>query len=92
MSTFKGSADDLDRMSKEAEAAIPVQLPGEKGILVLGDRQSGKSIAITFWENEQAMRKSEKAANKLRSDIAEGAGSQIVGVERFEVLIDQRGS
>lgn len=92
VSTFQGSADDLDRMSKEAEAAVPVQLPGEKGILVIGDRQSGKSIAITFWEDEQAMRESEEAANKLRSDIAEGAGSQIVGVERFEVLIDQRGS
>jgi hypothetical protein len=92
MSTFQGSADDLDRMSKEAEAAIPVQLPGEKGVLIIGDRQSGKSIAITFWEDEQALRESEEAANKLRSDIAEGAGSQIVSVERFEVLIDQRRS
>ena len=92
MSTFQGSADDFDRMAKEAEAAIPVQLPGEKGILVIGDRQSGKSIAITFWEDEQAMRESEEAANKVRSEIAEGAGAEIVGVERFEVLIDQRRS
>lgn len=92
MSTLQASADDLDRITKEAEAAIPVRLPGEKGILVLGDRQSGKSIAITFWEDEQAMRESEEAANKLRSEIAEGSGSEIVGVERFEVLLDERRS
>jgi hypothetical protein len=92
MSTLQASADDLDRITKEAEAAIPVRLPGEKGILVLGDRQSGKSIAITFWEDEQAMRESEEAANELRSEIAEGSGSEIVGVERFEVLLDERRS
>jgi len=90
MSTFQGSPDDLDRISKETEAAVPVQLPGEKGILVIGDRQSGKGIAITFWEDEEAMRQSEEAANKLRSEIAEGARAQIVGVDRFEVLLDQR--
>ncbi|MBA3363498.1 MAG: hypothetical protein ACR2L4_07545 [Actinomycetota bacterium] len=91
MTTLQASADGIDRLAEEAEAAIPVRLPGEKGILVIGDRQSGKGIAITFWEDEQAMRESEEAANKLRSEIAEGSGSEIVGVERFEVLVDQRG-
>ena len=90
MSTFQGSADSLGRMSTDAEAVTADQLPGEKGILVIGDRQSGKAIALTFWQDEEAMRDSEEAANKLRSEIAEGSASDIVSVERFEVLVDRR--
>ncbi len=56
VSTFQGSREDLDRVSQQAEAAIPVELPGQRGVLLIGYRQSGKRIAITFWEDEQAMR------------------------------------
>jgi hypothetical protein len=31
VSTFQGSAEDLDRVSQQAEAAIPVELPGQQG-------------------------------------------------------------
>jgi len=38
------------------------------------------------------MRESEEAANKLRSEASEAGGEEIVSVERFEVLIDERNS
>ena len=79
-------------MVKQAqESVIPAarRLAGYQGILVLGDRGSGKSIAITLWESEQAMRESEEAANKLRSEASEAGGEEIVSVERFEVLLDE---
>lgn len=68
------------------------QLTGYQGILVLGDRGSGRSIVVTLWESEAAMRESEEAANKLRADASAEAGEEIVSVERFEVLIDERNS
>lgn len=95
MSTFQGPLDGIDLMVKQAqESVIPAarQLAGYQGILVLGDRGSGKSIAITLWESEQAMRESEEAANKLRSEASEAGGEEIVGVERFEVLLEERGN
>ncbi len=68
------------------------QLTGYQGILILGDRGSGKSVAVTLWESERAMRESEEAANKLRSEASEAGSEEIVSVERFEVLIDERDS
>jgi len=92
VSTFRGPADGIDLMVKQAqESVVPAarRLAGYQGILVLGDRGSGKSIAITLWESEQAMRESEEAANKLRSEASEAGGEEIVSVERFEVLLDE---
>jgi hypothetical protein len=38
-------------------------MDGFKGMIALGDRQSGKTLGITFRESEEAMRASEEAAN-----------------------------
>jgi heme-degrading monooxygenase HmoA len=61
------------------------QVDGFKGMIALGDRHSGKTLGITFWESEEAMRASEEAANRLREESAEVGGDTIVSVERFEV-------
>jgi len=60
-------------------------MDGFKGLIALGDRQSGKTLGITLWESEEAMRASEEAANLMRSESAEASGEQIAGVERYEV-------
>jgi len=61
------------------------QIDGFKGMIALGDRHSGKTLGITFWESEEAMRASEEAADRLREESAEVGGDTIVSVERFEV-------
>lgn len=49
------------------------------------DRQSGKAIAITFREDEQALRGS---ANSLRAEAATQMGaSETPAVERCEVAV-----
>jgi heme-degrading monooxygenase HmoA len=63
------------------------QLDGFNRMIALGDRQSGKLLGITFWESEEAMRASEEAANRLRSETAEASGGTIAGVERYEVRL-----
>jgi len=60
-------------------------MDGFKGMIALGDRQSGKTLGITFWESEEAMRASEEEANRLREESAEAGGDTIAGVERYEV-------
>lgn len=54
-------------------------------MITLGDRQSGKTMGITFWENEEAMRVSEEAANRLRSESAQASGQERARVETYEV-------
>ncbi len=63
------------------------QHDGYKGFIVLGDRHSGKLRGLVLWENEEAFRASEEAADRLRSESAQTTGSQIAGVERYDVLL-----
>jgi heme-degrading monooxygenase HmoA len=64
------------------DRALPAarRLPGFKGVLGLADRASGKSLAVTFWESEEAMRASEAEADRIREDSAQAGGEQIVSV------------
>jgi heme-degrading monooxygenase HmoA len=88
VSIFEGSPDQIDEMLRQVrEQVLPraKQLDGFKGLLALGDRQSGKTLGITLWESEEAMRASEADANRMRSESAEASGETIAGVERYEV-------
>ncbi len=64
------------------------KLDGFKGMTVITDRNSGKTMALTFWESEEAMRSSEDAVKSARERAASTGGSQEPQVERFEVIID----
>ena len=64
------------------------KLDGFKGMTLLTDRQSGKTVAITFWESEDALRASEEAVRGARERAAEGGGGGAPQVERFEVILD----
>ena len=90
VSTFEGSPDLIDEMLRQVrEQVLPQakQMDGFRGLIALGDRQSGKTLGITIWESEEAMRASEEAANRLRSESAEAGGQTIASVERYEVGI-----
>jgi hypothetical protein len=67
-----------------------VRLDGFKGMIAFGDRSSGKMMAFTLWESEEAMRASEEAANDLRQTTSESTSAPVVGVERMEVVFDRR--
>ncbi len=88
VSIFEGSPDEMDEALREArEVVLPRgrQMEGFKGMIALGDRQSGKTLGITFWESEEALRASEEAANRLREESAEASEETIASVERYEV-------
>ncbi len=60
-------------------------MDGFKGVVGLLDRQSGKSLSITLWESEEALRQSEEEANRVRREAAEASRETIEDVERYEV-------
>jgi heme-degrading monooxygenase HmoA len=90
VSTFTGTSDEIDKAIREVQQNVlprTEQLDGYKGAYFLVDRENGKTLAVTLWESEEAMRASEDAANSLRSEIADALGTQMVGVERYEVAV-----
>ena len=88
VSMFESSPDQIDEFLRQArEQVLPQakQDEGFKGMVALTDRQSGKTLGISFWESEEAMRASEEGANRLREESAEAGKGTVVGVERYEV-------
>jgi len=90
VTSLSGSPDDVDGgVANFRENVVPfTHEQGGKGAILLVDRQTGSAIAITLWQNEQALRASEERANALRAQAAEemGAGEQPT-VERYEVVV-----
>lgn len=89
VTTLSGSPGDVDSGIANFQAnVLPFAKEQGEGAILLVDRQSGKAIAITLWENEQALSASEEAANALRTDAASQMGaSETPTVERYEIAI-----
>lgn len=92
MSTYQAgqslSDQDVAQALKVAEEQVlPAarEMDGFRGILYLVERETGRSISVTLWDSEAALRASEEAANRLRERSAQATGDEIRGVERFEI-------
>jgi heme-degrading monooxygenase HmoA len=88
VSTYEGSPDVIDEATTyDTEKIMPQvrQLDGFRGIYALADRGTGRTMSITLWADEGALRDSEREADRLRQDSTDHAEGRIVSVERFEV-------
>ena len=92
VSTFQGSPDQTAESIRVArEQILPAARlqDGFKGIFILFDSESGRSLSVTLWESEEDMHASEAAALRARTESAEAAGEVVVGVERYEVVLQE---
>jgi heme-degrading monooxygenase HmoA len=90
VSTFQGPPDQTAegiRLAREQILPAARLMDGFKGIYLLFDRESGKSLSVTLWETEADMQASEEAAGQVRAQSAETSGDKIVNVERYEVAL-----
>ena len=60
-------------------------MDGFRGLISLVDQAGGDAMTITLWESEDAMRATEAKADEMRRQMADAAGDDIRGVERYEV-------
>jgi hypothetical protein len=89
VTTLNGAPGDVDSGIASFQAnVLPFAQEQGEGAILLVDRQSGKAMAITLWQDEQALRASDEAANALRADAASQMGaSETPTVERYEVAV-----
>ena len=88
ISTFEGSPENIEEELRQVrDNVLPRirQQEGFEGMVALADRQSGKTLGITFWESEEALQASEEAAARMREDSAHAMSETIAGLERYEV-------
>lgn len=80
----------MDRIEDDVRGVEETQrkvseMPGSGGLFYLVDRQSGKTMSVTLWEDERAMWQSEEAASQLRDETTAASSAKLVSVERYEV-------
>ncbi len=81
-----GRMEDAVRFMREQVIPRAKTLPGFQGGYWLGDRTSGRSLAITLWDTEEEMRATEESASQLRDESVQQLGGTVVSVEHMEVL------
>jgi hypothetical protein len=89
VTTISGSPTDADAGIDDFRAnVVPFARQQGKGAILLVDRQSGDAVAITLWEDEQALRATEESATALRAGAADQMGAaQPPTVGRYEVAV-----
>lgn len=90
MTTIKGDVADLESDATMAgEALLPWvrEFEGYKGMVVLTDGESGTAHFVTFWEDEDALKRSAKGRKDVREQMARTAGVEIAGVQAYSVLL-----
>lgn len=87
ISTFQTGPDSRNALPEDTVNRV-LQMPGCRGMYYLVGKDN-KSLSITLWDDEEALRASEEAANKLRSQVSTEQHLPILGVEAFEVVTRQ---
>lgn len=91
VNTFLGSPKGIEASLADArDNVVPAmqEIDGCKGLMILVDRASGRSIALTFWESAEKLRASEETATHLRHESAASGQEIVLSVERYEVALD----
>lgn len=81
--TLERTASEI-RAQAESQGGPPEGVPA-KGLLILNDGESGRSLGITFFETEDDYREGNETLNSM-SPPDEGLGRR-VSVEKYEVAV-----
>ena len=90
VATFEGEQRDeryqeeIDEIRSQVESgARPPGLEDAKGVLILSEKDSGKRLAITLFDDEEGMRRGDAALNEM---TPAGMGRRSA-VEFYEVVV-----
>jgi hypothetical protein len=90
VATFEGDPSSIDQMVDQVRKDVesgerPPGLEDAKGLIMMVDRRSGKTIGITFFDDEEGLKRGDEALNNMSPEGPTGRTS----VEFYEVPIQQ---
>ena len=89
VTTFRGAPEVIeDAVATYREQAVPWMrdATGFRGWMVLIDREEGRSIGLTFWSDDRAMRDDNVSGAGLRDEVARSSGTPMESLAFYEVL------
>jgi hypothetical protein len=60
---------------------------GYRGYVAIYDEETGRSLAITLWENRATERASDEKASSSREEEAKALGAKILSVDKYDVAV-----
>jgi hypothetical protein len=90
MTSIRSERGDLDQ---DAQAAVEALLPwirqfdGYRGMMVLTDGANGRAHFVTFWEDEEALKRSAQGRQLVREQMAKTAGAEIESSQAYVVRL-----
>ena len=92
---FHGAPEHLDddavRRSREQTLAVLRQRPGFAGLHILADRQTGKTLAFSFWETQAALRAWERMRGPIIAEHEATTGRTEQEGGSYELLFSSGG-
>jgi hypothetical protein len=89
MTRYEGSPPDAIDAGLESKRRVlptePGQTEGMRGAIFLADRESGRIVVISLWEDEEALQASEGEAKRVREGVT--AENETASVERYDVAL-----
>ena len=88
VTTTTGQAKKADVVRTIQQRLIPSikDLKGFKGAYWLRDEKTGKGLAVSFWDSEDALNASAGPVGQLRTQSTNELGIEVESVESFEVI------
>lgn len=87
VSTYRPAPGSTGAPTEETIEQV-VGLPGCRGIYYLLGKDD-KSLSITLWDDEDALKGSRQAADQIRSETTAEQNMETIAVDEFEVLTEQ---
>ena len=75
------------RMAAESMLTWLREFDGYRGLLILGDPESGTSRIVSFWDSREALDRSDKSRREVRDSMVAAAGAQLDSVDRYELFL-----
>lgn len=87
--TLRTSPEAAEQAIEQYRQALSTfrEMDGNRGAFLLVDRNSGKGIGVTLWDDEQAMTHSREQAEQIRQQAAQQAQGQIESVDEYEIAV-----
>jgi heme-degrading monooxygenase HmoA len=85
--TDRGSLEDEAQMAADALLPWVRQFDGYRGMIVLSNGENGTARFVTFWEDRDALERSERGRMQVREQMAKTAGAEIDDVQAYTVLL-----
>jgi hypothetical protein len=89
VTTFEGPSEQVEAaMAIFRDEVIPwlKDATGFRGWIVLVDRERERTMGLTFWATEEAMKDEDTSGAVLRDDLAASVGIEMKSLEFFEVV------